>query len=141
MIYLKYKNYLPSFLFFQPMLLVHSKQKIKLSLKLESKIYILINFYCFSMMVNVPVLLCPHLVNVCVQEHLTEGQDLTEDEPNINHLNIGGGRKASRDADKEGRKNKEGCQVDADNSFEKERFEEVCNVNNGENQHSRQVCG
>ena len=93
------------------------------------------------MMVDVPVLLSSHLVNVCVQQHLTEGEDLAEDEPNINHLNIGGGREATRDTDKEGRKNKKSCQVDANNSFKKERFEEVCDVNDGENEHSWQVCG
>ena len=87
------------------------------------------------MMIDLFVLLSPHIVNKGMKKNLKERNNLGKDEPDVNHLDIGGGRKASRDTYEEGCKDKEGSEVHTDNSFKEEGFEEVCNIDNDENQH------
>ena len=39
----------------------------------------------------------PECVHVGVEEHLGEGDEQVEDQPDLNHLHIGGGRQGARD--------------------------------------------
>ena len=91
------------------------------------------------MMVDIPVILNPHLVNECVKKNLKERNELSKYQPDINHLNVGGGWHAAGDTDEEGGEDEECCEVDTDNGFEKEGFEEVCDVHNDQDQHGGEV--
>ena len=47
------------------------------------------------------------------KNNLGKGNHLTKDEPNVNHLDVGGGGQALHLADEDGRHHQHGCQVDA----------------------------
>ena len=76
-----------------------------------------------------------------MKDDLTERNQLCKYQPDVNHLDIGGGWQAARDTDEEGRENEECCQVDRDDGLKEERFEEVCGINHGEDKKSRKVGG
>ena len=56
--------------------------------------------------------------------HLSKGDELAEDKPEVNHLGIGGEGKFLHDADEDGRHHQHVGQVHAKGSFKEERLEE-----------------
>ena len=92
-----------------------------------------------SMVVNFFFIFNSHLVNKSVEKNFKERNELSKDEPNINHLNISSGGEAARHADEEGGENQEGSEIDTDHSFKEERFEVVCGVNYDQDQHCWEI--
>ena len=73
--------------------------------------------------------------------NLNPGHRLGKDQPDVDHLDVGGLRKAPWDADEEGGEDEEGGQVDRDDRLEEELLEEVGRVHDGEHQDGWQVDG
>ena len=73
--------------------------------------------------------------------NLNPGHCLGKDQPDVDHLDVGGLRKAPWDADEEGGEDEEGGQVDRDDRLEEELLEEVGRVHDGEDQDGWQVDG
>ena len=71
--------------------------------------------------------------------NLNPGHRLGKDQPDVDHLDVGGLRKAPWDADEEGGEDEEGGQVDRDDRLEEELLEEVGRVHDGEHQDGWQV--
>ena len=63
--------------------------------------------------------------------YLSKGDQLRENQPNINHLDIRCGGQRFRDTDKEGCEDKLRGEVNGDNRLKEKWFEEVCCVDNG----------
>ena len=72
-----------------------------------------------------------------MQEDLKEWNDLSKDQPNINHLDIGCGGETAGDTDKEGGEDEEGGQVHRNNRLEEEVLEEVGGVHDAEHLRGR----
>ena len=72
-----------------------------------------------------------------MKKNLCEWENKIKDEPNINHLNIGGGRKGVGHADEHGRQHQHNSQVHCDHGFKEKVFEVVCSVSND----VQQYCG
>ena len=85
-------------------------------------------------MIDLPVLIDPVQVHPGVQQHLNKRNHLGKYQPNINHLHIGCGGEALGDTDEEGGEDEEGGQVNSHHSFEKEIFEEICSIDNDEDE-------
>ena len=62
-------------------------------------------------------------VHVSVEQDKDEGEEQVKDEPNINHLDIGGGRQAATDADEHRRQHKHGGQIHSHNRFKEKILE------------------
>ena len=90
------------------------------------------------MMVYLSILTDSVQIHPCVK-NLNKRNHLGKDEPNINHLHIGSGGEALGDTDEEGGEDKEGGQVDSHNCFKEEVFEEVCSIDNDEDEDSWKV--
>ena len=73
--------------------------------------------------------------------YLSKWDQLRENQPNINHLDIRCRRKRFRNADKEGCQNELRSQVYCDYSLKEERFEEVCGIDNGKDEDRGEVGG
>ena len=89
------------------------------------------------MMVDFSETIRPHVVHQGMEENRHERNQLREDEPDIDHLHVGGGGEGVRDGDEEGRENQLGGEVDRHHGLEEERFEEVRGVDNTEDQDAR----
>ena len=72
------------------------------------------------MVVDLPPLLplCPHHVYPGVDQHLNEGDDLCEDKPDVNHLDVCRLRQTLGDAYEESDENQQGSQVYRDNRLQ-----------------------
>ena len=90
-------------------------------------------------MIYFSVLIDPVHIHPGVKEHLYKGNHLGEYQPNINHLDIGGRWKTLRDTDEEGSKHEKRSEVDSNNSFKKEVLEEVCRINNNEDENCWEI--
>ena len=90
-------------------------------------------------MVDVPFSIYSHLVDEGVKQHFKERDQLCKYQPNIYHFDVCCGGKSSRDTDEKSREDKEGGEVDTDNSLKKEGLEEVCTVDNSENEVCRKI--
>ena len=63
-------------------------------------------------------LISPEAVDVGVQHHLQEWDEEVEDEPDVDHLDVGGLGEAVADGDEEGRQDQEGGQVHGHDGLE-----------------------
>ena len=91
------------------------------------------------MMVDLSVSIYSVGVHPGVQQHLCEGDQLGEDEPDINQLDIGGGGEGSRNTDEQGSQDKEGGQVYSDHCLEEEILKEVCSIDNAKEENGWEV--
>ena len=66
--------------------------------------------------------------------YLSKWNQLRENKPNINHLDVGCRRKRFRDTNKESCEDKLRGQIDRHNCLEEKGFEEVCGIDNGKNE-------
>ena len=85
-------------------------------------------------MVDLPLPLLPHIVHESMEQDRDEGNQLGEDQPDIDHLDVCGGRKGVGDRDEERGEDKLGGQVHRHHRLEEERFEEVGGVDNTKNE-------
>ena len=88
------------------------------------------NFHWFAMVVNFSLFIYPVHVNPRVEKDFCKGNQLGKNQPNVNHLDVGSGGKALRNTDEERGEDKEGGEVDSDDSFKEEVLEEVCSIDN-----------
>ena len=93
------------------------------------------------MIVDFPLPLLPHVVHEGVQQDGHEGNQLGEDQPDVDHLDVGGRREGVGDGDEEGRQDELAGQVDRHHGLEEERFEEVGGVDDTEDEDSRKISG
>ena len=119
-------------------------------------------FYFFPMMIyfSFPIFIDSHSIQKCVQKYLLISFDkisplrsfqirisfrnwqfylkkrnqLSKYQPDVNHLNISGLWQCTRNADKKCGQDQLRSQIDGHYSFEKEIFEKVCGVHNGEDE-------
>ncbi len=82
------------------------------------------------------VLNIPKALDDGVENDLHKGDELSEDEPEIDHFQVGRGRQAVGDADEQGGQNKQGGQVDCDDGLKEEGLE----VAGGEAHEAEQDC-
>ena len=73
--------------------------------------------------------------------YFCEGNQLSEYEPDVNHLDIGGGGQRLGHADEEGGQHQQRGQVHRHLRLEKKWFEEVGGIDNDEDEYSRKVGG
>ena len=78
-------------------------------------------------------------VHPCMKKNLHKRNHLSEDQPDINHLDIGRWWKALRYTDEECCQDKKGGEVDGDYGLKKEIFEEVCSIDNNEDEYSWKI--
>ena len=81
-----------------------------------------------AMVIDLPGLADPEDVHPSIEQNLCKGDQLDKYEPNINHLDIGGGWQALGHTDEQCGQHQEGGQVHCHCSFEKIIFEEVCSI-------------
>ena len=93
----------------------------------------LANINSLAMMVDLSLSLLSHAVHEGVEKNLCEGNQLGENEPDVNHLDISSWRKLSWHTDEQSCEDKEGSQVHGDHGFKEKRFKEVGCVHNGQN--------
>ena len=74
-----------------------------------------------------------------MQQHLCKRNQLSEDQPNINHLDISSRWKALGNTDEERSENKERSKVDCNNCLKEEVLKEVCGVDDDEDENGWQV--
>ena len=91
--------------------------------------------------VDLPVVLLPHAVHEGVEQHLGEGNQLGEDQPDVDHLDVGSRRQRVGDGDEEGGEDQLGGQVDCHNSLEEEGLEVIGGVDDTEDEDSRKISG
>ena len=87
-------------------------------------------------MVDVSVFIYSVKIHPRVEKNLNKWNHLGKNEPNIHHLNIGSGWQGLRNTDEEICENQERGEVDGDNGFKEEILEEVCSVDNDEDEES-----
>ena len=83
----------------------------------------------------------PKCVHVCVNNDQHKGDDQVEDQPNVNHLNVGGLWEVLRDGYEHGGKDQHHRQVDCYDSLEEEGFEVVGHVGDDDEEHGGDVDG
>ena len=83
-------------------------------------------------MIDLPVIIHSAGIHPGVEQHLHEGDHDGKYQPDIHHLHIGSGGKRARNTDEQCSQDKEGGEVDGDNSFKEEVFEEVGSVDNAQ---------
>ena len=81
------------------------------------------------------------LVRAGLNSYLKERDELSKNEPDIDHLDVGSFGEGTRHTDEQGRENQLGSQIHSNNSFKKEILEEVCSIDNGENEKGGEVGG
>ena len=69
-------------------------------------------------------------LNVGLEKNVSEGFEEVEDEPCINHLDVGSLGEVVAYADKHGRKDEHDCNIEGDDGFKEEGFKVVCRVSN-----------
>ena len=77
------------------------------------------------MVVDVPPLIRLEIVHIGSHQDVIEGLDKVEEEPNINHLDVGGLGQVVADIDEHGGEDQHGCHIDRDDGFEEELLEVV----------------
>ena len=83
------------------------------------------NFYAIcKIIVALLLLLCPLVLYGCQEDDLGEGNHLAEDEPTVNHLDVGGGGQALHLADEDRGHHQHRCQVHTQGGLEEEGLEE-----------------
>ena len=70
------------------------------------------------------VVVLPEVLHAGDDDHLGEGSQLAEDQPDVNHLHVGRLGQALHLADEDGRHDQHGRQVDAQGRLEEARLEE-----------------
>ena len=93
------------------------------------------------MIVDQPLVSVPHGLDEGVKEDLHEGDELGEDQPDVDHLDVGRGREGLGDGDEESGEDEECSQIDHDDSLEEEGFEEGGGVHDGKDEAGREVGG
>ena len=73
--------------------------------------------------------------------YFSKRNKLSKDEPDVNHLDIGGGGQRLGHADEEGSQHQQRGQVHCDLSLEEERLEEVGGVDDAEDEYGGQEGG
>ena len=78
-------------------------------------------------MVDLPPLLSfhSHGIHESVENDLGKGNELTKDEPDVHHLDVGGGRETPSHTDEQRGEDQEGGEVNGDDSFEEKLLEKV----------------
>ena len=77
------------------------------------------------MVVDVPPLITLQIIHVRSHQNVIEGFYKVEEEPDINHLDVGGLGKVVADIDEHGGEDKYCCHIDRDDGFKKELLEIV----------------
>ena len=72
----------------------------------------------------------PHIVYDTSEQYINEGDGEVEEEPNVDHLDVGGDRKASNNRDEHAGEDQHDGEVDSDGRFKIKRFEVVSDVSN-----------
>ena len=72
----------------------------------------------------------PHVVNDAGEQDINEGDGEVEEEPDVNHLDVGGDWKASNNWDEHTSQDQHHREVDSDSGFKIKRFEVVGDVSN-----------
>ena len=93
------------------------------------------------MMVDLPPLLSfhSHGVHESVENDLGKGNELAKDEPDVHHLDVGGGRETASHTDEQCGEDKEGGEVDRDNGFKEKLLEKVGAVDNDQDEEGRDI--
>ena len=76
-----------------------------------------------------------------MQQDRYEGNQLGEYQPDVDHLHVGGGGEGVGDGDEERGEDQLGGEVHRHHGLEEERFEEVCGVDNTEDEDSWEISG
>ena len=74
-----------------------------------------------------------------VKKYFHKWNQLGEDQPNINHLDVSSRRKALRHTDKQSGQDQEGREVDGNNRLKKEILEEVCCVDDDQDENCWEI--
>ena len=72
----------------------------------------------------------PHVVNDASEQDINEGDGEVEEEPDVNHLDVGSDWKARNNGDKHTCEGQHHCEVDSDCGFKIKGFEVVGDVSN-----------
>ena len=70
----------------------------------------------------------PHIVYDTSEQYINEGDGEVEEEPDVDHLDVGGDGKASNNGDEHAGEHQHDSEVDSDGRFKIKRFEVVCDV-------------
>ena len=106
---------------------------------LVKKFVLLPDWPNLTMMVDLSVRIYSVGVHPGVQQYLSEGYQLSKDEPHIHQLDIGGGWECSWDTNEQCGQDKESGQVDSDHSLKEEILKEVCSIDNAKEKNGWEV--
>ena len=85
------------------------------------------------------IVVLPEVLHAGDDDHLGEGSQLAEDQPDVDHLHVGRLRQALHLADEDGGHDQHGRQVDAQGRLEEARLEEGGGVGDEEEQSGWQI--
>ena len=74
-----------------------------------------------------------------MENDLGKGNELAKDEPDVHHLDVGGGRETASHTDEQGGEDQEGGQVDSDDGFEEKLLEKVGAVDDDHDEKGRDI--
>ena len=83
----------------------------------------------------------PQRLNVCLHDDVNEWFEQVEDQPDVDHLDVGRRGQALGHADEQSRDNEENCHVRGDEAFEEELLEVVGHVADDVDDQGRQEGG
>ena len=93
------------------------------------------------MMIYATILIIPQKIHVGVQENFNEWKEQIEDEPDVNHLDIGGFRKVIGHADEHGGEHQHAGEVHCHHGFKEKIFKKVCTVTNQIHEYCWKISG
>ena len=95
----------------------------------------------FSLLILLLFLALPQELHGSEKHHLGEGNQLAQDQPDVDHLDVRGGGQPLHLANEDGGHHQHVCEVDAQACFEEARLEEGCSKGDCDEKQGWEVSG